>query len=344
MTTRIMVVLFVASLFSTPVLGQVAVEWGLLSKAEGDNLEHPYDKTNVTAKDYKVILGLPIPITVEETDGDEEVTFLISNSLFYSYKDLEVNNWPTYTRDSVGEYHLNLETTHDRLISFGYSATLMKKINDRWSGLAIAGFTYAGINPDEIKTEDTGIQCALGAMYSWKWEAKWSLGSGGYYSRLTGEDELLPLIIVKRETEDSVLDITIPSKINYMYKLDNTVSLGFSALLEGDMYSYVGAKVNQYDEDGNLVSTDNKIALAYSSLTIGPAVKVTLFETGALLIRSGISTFRRYQYWLPERKEVWRYPASADYVALTGHDYSGEPVEFPMKRTWFIKATLGIGI
>ena len=53
---------------------------------------------------------------------------------------------------------------------------------------------------------------------------------------------------------------------------------------------------------------------------------------------------RRYQYWIPDEEEVWRYPEDSDYLLLTGHDYSGEKVEFPMKSNAFVKITFGLGI
>ena len=110
------------------------------------------------------------------------------------------------------------------------------------------------------------------------------------------------------------------------------------------MYSFVGVKVDQYDKDGQLKSTGNNIGLAYSAVTIGPALKVSVVEGVSIIARVGLAFARRYQYWIADEEEVQRYNANPQWVPLTGHDYSGEKVEFPMKSNAFFKITLGLGI
>ena len=53
---------------------------------------------------------------------------------------------------------------------------------------------------------------------------------------------------------------------------------------------------------------------------------------------------RRYEYWLPEKEDILRYSANPDYLNLTGHDYSGEEVKFPIKNAGFIKIAFGFGM
>lgn len=170
--------------FLIPAFGQIALEWGLLPKADGDDLNVPFDKTNVTANDLKIGVGLPIVLSTTEINGEKEPSFLLINCLSFGYKIPKVNIWPEYTKDNDGNYDLNLENTDDHLISSGYTVMLLKSFSTKWSVLGIGGFTYAEINPDDIKTESMGIIGGLATMYTWK--SKWSLDIGAIYSRVTG--------------------------------------------------------------------------------------------------------------------------------------------------------------
>ena len=342
MKTRIIIILFVLSFITIPAFGQIALEWGLLPQADGDDLLVPFDKSNVTANDFKISIGLPLIYSTTENNNAQDPSFVLLGNVFYGNKHLEVNNWPYYTLDSEQNYTLNLTNTYDHLVSFGGSIIAIKKLSEKWSLLGIGGFTYAGINPDKYRTEDMGLAGGFSGIR--KWNKKWSFGLGLLYSRLTGADAVLPMIIIERETEKSTLAVTLPSEFKYWYHQNKKISFGLTAQLEGDMYDYTGLKVNQYDESGNLESTDNKVGLAYSSLTLGPAIKLSSSFGVALVIRAGIAMTRRYQYWLPKEKEMLRYGANPDYEMLTGHDYSGEEIDFPMKKTGFIKVTVGIGL
>ena len=53
---------------------------------------------------------------------------------------------------------------------------------------------------------------------------------------------------------------------------------------------------------------------------------------------------RRYQYWLMDEQEALRYAAHPDYVALTGHDYGGEEVDFSIDTRAFLRVSLGLGL
>ena len=342
MRIRITSILLVLSFIAIPVFGQISLEWEMLPQTDGDDLTVPFDKTNVKVHDFRINLGLPIVLSTTEIDGEQTPSLVLSNSLFYSNKHLDVNNWGVYSLNAAQQYDLELKDTYDRLISFGYSATLLKTISPKWSVLGIGGFTYAAINPDKFKMENMGIVAGLAGLHSWN--SGWTVGFGLYYGRLTGADQLLPILIVQWETEQNTLDITLPSGITYWHKFNQKVSVGLLAELTGDMYSDVGQKIDQYDKAGQLESDGNNIGLAYSSVTFGPAAKISLMEGVAVILRTGIAFARRYQYWIPEKQEVLRYQASPDYVNLTGHDYSGENVEFPIKSSGFIKITFGLGI
>jgi hypothetical protein len=73
-------------------------------------------------------------------------------------------------------------------------------------------------------------------------------------------------------------------------------------------------------------------------------LKYSVVDGVSVIARAGLTFARRYQYWIPDEEEVWRYNDNPRYVPLTGHDYSGEKVEFPMKSNIFFKITLGLGI
>ena len=150
--------------------------------------------------------------------------------------------------------------------------------------------------------------------------------------------------MIQRETKQSILDISLPNEINYWYHFNQKTSWGLLSQLEGDMYSFIGEKVNQYDKNGQLVSSDNRIGLAYSSVTFGPAVKVSLLKGVSVIMRTGVALSRRYQYWLPEEQEMLRYKDHPAYINLTGHDYSGEEVDFPIKNSGFFKVSMLFGV
>lgn len=326
---------------SIPAFGQIALEWEMLPESDGNNLNYPFDNTSVTTNDYKISVGIPIILASTKVDTTEVPILVLSNGLFYSNRHLVVKNWPEYTVDGQNTL-LNLKQTYDHLVSFGYSATLTKTLNKRWSLMGIAGFSYAAISPDKYRIKDLGFNGGIAGIR--KWESGWMFGFGLYYGRLTGVDALLPLILVQRKTEHTILNITLPSDMSFWYIFNNKLYLGLIAQLNGDMYSYVGIKVDQYDKNGQLKSTDNNIGLAYSAITIGPAVKISIINGVSVILRAGMAFARRYQYWIPDEEEVWRYPEDSDYLSLTGYDYSGEKVEFPMKSNTFIKITFGLGI
>ena len=341
MKARIMIVLLTLLFLTIPTFGQIALEWGLLPQTEGKDLSVPFDQTKVTANDFKINLGVPVVLSTVDNGTENEPSLVLINNIFYGNKHLEVNNWPFYSLDEQQNYKLNFMGSYDHLVSFGYSAMLMKRVSAKWSLLGMGGFTYAGVSPDEYKTKDIGFNGGFAALR--KLKSNWSWGIGLYYSRLTGADAILPLIIIEKETEKSTISITLPSDINYWYHLNKKLSLGLLAQLEGDLYTFSETS-NQYDENGQLVSTDNKVGLAYSALTLGPAFKFSLSNGIALIVRTGMSLARRYQYWVPDENQPLRYNASPYYLSLTGHDFSGEEIDFPMKKTAFIKLTLGFGI
>jgi len=325
-----------------PAFTQIAVEWELLPETSGDNLDVPYDRTEVKARDYRLAVGLPMVLSTSEVDGEEAPVMILTHSAFYSRKYLDVANWPEYSLDSDGDFRLELSESSDKLISFGYTASLAKTFSPRWSALGIAGFTYAGVEPDKYRVGDMGLATGVAAMHSWT--SGWTLGLGLYYSRLTGSSMLLPLVLVQHQTERSALSITVPGDIAYWYHPNPRASVGLLAQLQGDMYTFVGQRVNQYDRGGQLESTDNKVGLAYSSLTLGPAVRVPLGQGFAAVVRCGVAMARRYQYWLMDEQEALRYAAHPDYVPLTGRDYSGDKVEFPIDTSAFLKVSLGLGL
>jgi hypothetical protein len=181
---------------------------------------------------------------------------VLSNALFYSNKHLIVENWPEYElsgQDTV----LNLKDTYDHLVSFGFTATLTKTLSKHWSIMGIVGFTYAAVNPDKYRLKDIGINGGLAGMK--KWDSGWTLGFGLYYGRLTGMDALVPIIIVQKKTEHTMLNISLPRAMSYWYIFNKKIYLGLVTEINGDMYSYVGVKVDQYDKNGELKSSDNNI-------------------------------------------------------------------------------------
>ena len=105
--------------------------------------------------------------------------------------------------------------------------------------------------------------------------------------------------------------------------------MGLLAQLQGGMYTFVGERVDRYDSSGQFVSSGNKVGLAYSSFTLGPALKAPLGKGIAAVVRVDVAMSRRYEYWRMEEQEALRYGAHPDYVSLTGHDYSGERIESP---------------
>jgi opacity protein-like surface antigen len=326
-------------LLFTPALSQIAIEWEMLPASDGDNLTYPFDKTSVATNDYKISLGIPLVLASKKEDTTKVPTLVLSNALFYSNKHLIVEKWPNY-QDSV----FNLKNTYDHLVSFGYSATLTKTLNKYWSILGIAGFTYAGFSPDKYRLKDIGINGGIAGVK--KWDSGWTLGFGLYYGRLTGVDALMPIIIVQKKTEHTILNISLPSAMSYWYIFNNKINFGLTAEINGDMYIEPGAKVAQYDKNGQLKSTKNNIGLAYSAVTIGPALKYSIMDGVSIIARTGLSFARRYQYWIPDDEEVQRWPDIGDpsWMDLTGHDYSGEKIEFPMKSNFFFKLTVGVGI
>jgi len=341
MKFKVVLIVCLIVFMTLPSIGQITAEWEMLPKSDGEDLNVPYDKTEITVNDFKISIGLPVILRYREIDANKVPTLILGNSLSYSSKHLNVNNWPSYSIDQQQNWQINLINEYDHLMSFGYTGTLTKIISAKWSLTGIAGFTYAAIDPKVYRMQDLGYLGGFEATH--QWESGWSMGFGFFYGRLTGQAQLLPLIVLRKQTRRSTLDINVPSQIGYWYHINQKVSLGFQAQLGGDTYNFIGVKADQYDENGQFLSSGNEIGLAYSAVTLGPELQVLFARNITLTVRTGLVASRRYQYWVSERNEVLRYQESADFEALTGHNYSGEAVEFPMKSTGYIKISVGFG-
>ena len=204
---------------------------------------------------------------------------IILNTLNYNLVQSSISNTPIISSlENGGKLH-----------KLSYSFTIAHKLNEGWTWVNKIKPTIASDFNDKLSKNDFLFQGAT--LITRKIKEHFTVGAGAVYTTQTGRPRLLPTLQFKYHKNRHLVDILLPSKVKYSYKLDEAgkFRLGIKGSFDGGDYNiniqdFIAAEAS---------SIDNVI---YTRANLGLLFHVILTNTFHLELNGGISAARKYQF------------------------------------------------
>jgi len=218
----------------------------------------------------------------------------------------------------------------DHFDGLNYTATYLQRLGGGpWYLNLIGGIGIAADDLGEVASDDAKIQA--GILFDRTSAAGWTWGLGVIFSQFTGDNLVLPLIHLAKESDKTKFELLVP-KISFEYKLGNQTTFGLVGELEGDLYTVTNSDVTLFDGQGNIVKENVGIELAFSEFKFGPQLKLSPQPNVTVAVHAGVSVARRFELLAKDEGKTLRFPP--------GSNGAGEKVDFDIKPNAFIKAVI----
>jgi len=231
-----------------------------------------------------------------------EGKLIIINELNYHRFDLDYKDWDT---DVVPAEEQIANAT-----GIDYNLMVMKNLNERWTLLTMFTPGIASDLEDDLVADDFHLQVVVAFIRAHS--EKLQLGYGLAYSTLFGEPFPLPVIQIKWNNGAKLyVESLLPSNLDIRYMMNKRAILGFSFLIKGNQYH--GAE-SKYDA--------NNPQLNYSVGNIVPSLRLVLSEKLNLDISTGITLFRRLEFF-DGKDKVQSFNMKSSAIIRLGLSYGG---------------------
>ena len=227
---------------------------------------------------------------------------IIINELNYHRFDLEYKDWDT---DLVPAEEQIANAT-----GIDYNLIIMRGLNEKWTLLTMFTPGIASDLEDDLVADDFHLQVVVAFIRAHS--EKLQLGYGLAYSTLFGEPFPLPVIQIKWNNGAKLyVESLLPSNLDIRYMMNKRAMLGFSFLIKGNQYH--GAE-SKYDA--------NNPQLNYSVGNIVPSLRLVLSEKLNLDISTGITLFRRLEFF-DGKDKVQSFNMKSSAILRAGLSYGG---------------------
>lgn len=205
---------------------------------------------------FRASVGVPIPVA--------EQTTLVAGA---SYEMLDIHPSDSET------FQL-----HAPVANFG----IIQGLGDHWGIMAFADLGFASDFSDKVGSDD--VLASLTGVVTYKLSESFTIGAGAVYDRRTGDLAPLPALLLNlRVAERARVRGFVPSYLTAEYRATNWLDVGVRSTLEGNRY-HLGEKFGGKD-----------LELAYSTLTVGPKVTLSVNDWIHFDIYAAAAPHRRYE-------------------------------------------------
>ena len=174
-----------------------------------------------------------------------------------------------------------------------------------------------------------------GAQIDYTTGSGWVVGAGVLYSQLTGVSALFPILHLESPAARGGWRLSVLTpRASLWYRPHNTaVDFGFMAELDGSEYHLLDRKATLYDRQGRVVDESTDVTLAYSTLMVGPVIRLAEARGVSAFLQAGMALRRRYDFRSLDQGKTLVMPPTA----ATG---AGEKLDFELERATFTQGNL----
>lgn len=208
---------------------------------------------------------------------------MLANGIAYERIDLDYSNW-----DEAEGGTDRVELIH----GIEYTLLLTHEFSKKWSVLSFVAPGIASDFEGDLSSDDFVIQVA-GVLIR-RFNENFSLGFGAAYSTIYGEPFPLPVLALEWTNGSNLkANAIVPANFELWYLARPNLELGLVLMIDG----------NQYHGDPEKYGVDNPL-LRYSVGTIGPSVRMPLFESLLLSVEGGFAFQSRFEFYDDEDLSV----------------------------------------
>ena len=221
----------------------------------------------------------------------------------------------------------------ENFLRLGYDAVLSRRLSSSWT---LKGMGGTVLSVDEVADATPGdVWFRGGAQLDHTTRSGWTMGLGLLYSQLTGHSAFLPVVNLQSPASSAGwrLQVLTPNA-SLWYRFRNTaVEWGVMAEIDGTEYRLLDRRAVLYDSQGEIIDPKTDVSLAYSVVTVGPAVRLVEAQSVSAFFQLGMTMRRHYRFRSLDQSQTLVLPPGATIGA-------GEKLDFELERSTFVQGNL----
>lgn len=192
----------------------------------------------------------------------------------------------------------------DKLHGVSYTLTLLHRLSEDWSVLAMAKPSLASDFKTAISDEDISFQTAVVATRHFN--ERFSMGLGATYSTQFGSAVPLPLLTLDwNDGEKWSAKAILPASLELWYDAGGRVDLGLLVASDGDNYNFDPGEYQVESPE-----------LRYTMLTVGPTTRIALSKRFNVNVEVGIIALHRFEFYAGDKEVIANDLEPSHYARL----------------------------